>query len=252
MSYLAVPSLRRRAIANLAIAFPEMPGAWARRVALRAFRERAITTTELMRFARRGPEGLGQVAWEDPGAALRPGPEARQMIVISAHLGNYWLVPLLLSARGTPTAMLATMWRTGERVPLRGVFREYVYRVILPSAGVSVVDVDEGARATMESLLRQGVALFVLADLSLARRAPARFFAAEHHVPAGLARWPPTPAPRWSPCSRCGARGPTASPSMRRWRWRAGPEETMSEYLRLVEEHAATSPEQWFWFHRRW
>ena len=30
------------------------------------------------------------------------------------------------------------------------------------------------------------------------------------------------------------------------------PEETMSEYLRLVEEHAATAPEQWFWFHRRW
>ena len=99
---------RRMAAANLAQAFPELDRAARRRIARRSFDHLARTAVELIHVDRleRCPKRL--VLGEDHRRLLDEAvAEGRGVVLVSGHLGNWELIPPLLSSSGYPLTVVA-------------------------------------------------------------------------------------------------------------------------------------------------
>lgn len=252
LAFLLARGQRVRAEANLREAWPDPDPAWVRRTAVDAFRHRLITAFELMRFARHGPTGLPPIEWV--AAERLDDAEARQrgVMLISAHFGNYWLVPLALCSMGRRPAMLATLAPPTGRFTVRGIFRTYIYRRILPSAGVEIVDTSRGAREVMSQVLQRGGLLFVMADLPVGRVVQGQLLEADHPLPVGPAEVAFTAGAPLLPAMT--NRGPDGVHRIELGPVLAmdDPEAAMHAYLALLERGIRDAPAQWLWFHRHW
>jgi lauroyl/myristoyl acyltransferase len=251
-AYVLARGQRVRAEANLRTAFPDQTADWVRRTAIDAFRHRLATAFELMRFVRHGRAGLPAVGWLDEERLTAALAGDRGVTLISAHLGNYWLIPLALCSMGQRPAMLATLAPPTGRFSVRGIFRTYIYGRILPAAGVEIVDTSAGAREAMLDVLRARQVLFVMADLPVGRVVEGRLLEANHPLPVG-------------PAEIAGAADAVLLPAMTH-RQPSGshqiavepelglgdPEGAMHSYLAVLERHLREAPPQWLWFHRHW
>jgi lauroyl/myristoyl acyltransferase len=223
-----------------------------RRTTIDAFRHRLVTAFELMRFARHGVDGLPPLAWVGRDRLTGDLERDGGVMVISAHLGNYWLIPLALASMGHRPAMLATLAPPTGRFTVRGLFRTYIYRRILPPAGVEILDTSSGAREAMLGVLGSGRILFVMADLPVGRVVVGRLLEAEHPLPVGPAEVAASAEASLLPVMT--HRGADGSHSIA-----VDPElslddaeSAMHAYLALLERHLLEAPPQWLWFHRHW
>jgi KDO2-lipid IV(A) lauroyltransferase len=253
VAYALARGQRRRAEANLRLAWPEQSDDWVRRMVVDAFRNRLLTAFELMRFARHGAGGLPPIEWRGRDRLRAELGRDSGVMLLSGHLGNYWLIPISLSAQGDRTSMLATLAPPTGPFTVRGIFRTYLYRRLLPRAGVAIVDTSSGSREAMSERLGAGDLLFVMADLPVGRVVEGRLLDAEHPLPVG-------------PAEVAGSAGAVVSPVMTHRRpdgsheisvepelaLDGGPERAMQSYLALLERHVRSAPAQWHWFHRHW
>jgi KDO2-lipid IV(A) lauroyltransferase len=253
VAYAVARGQRRRAEANLRLAWPEQSDQWVRNTVIDAFRHRLVTAFELMRFARHGADGLPPIEWREEDRLTGEVGRGSGVMLLSGHLGNYWLIPISLSARGRQASMLATLAPpTGPRT-VRGIFRTYLYRVLLPRAGVVIVDTSSGSREAMNERLGTGDLLFVMADLPVGRIVEGRLLEAEHPLPVGPAEVAESAGAVLSPVMT--QRGPGGSHEIvvePELTLDSGPERAMHDYLALLESHIRAAPAQWHWFHRHW
>jgi len=252
VAFLLARGQRVRAEANLREAWPEQPADWVRGTATDAFRHRLVTAYELMRFVRHGAAGLPPIEWSDRERLTAEIDRGGGVMLISAHLGNYWLIPLSLCSMGHRPSMLATLAPPTGRFSVRGIFRTYIYNRILPAAGVRIVDTSGGAREAMTEELRTGAVLFVMADLPVGRVVEGRLLAAEHPLPVG-----PAEIARSADAALLPAMTHREPDGAHRIAVESAlslddPESAMHAYLALFEQHLRTAPPQWLWFHRHW
>ena len=252
VAFLLARGQRVRAEANLREAWPDQPADWVRATATDAFRHRLVTAYELMRFARHGTAGLPPIEWSDRERLTAEIDRNGGVMLISAHLGNYWLIPLSLCAMGHPPSMLATLAPPTGRFSVRGIFRTYVYKEILPAAGVKIVDTSGGAREAMTEELRTGAVLFVMADLPVGRVVEGRLLDAAHPLPVGPAEVAKSAEavllPAMTHREPDGAHRIAVESALSL----DDPESAMHAYLALLEQHLRAAPPQWLWFHRHW
>ncbi len=252
LAFLVARGQRVRAEANLREAWPEEPADWIRRTAIDAFRHRLLTAFELMRFVRHGRAGLPPIEWLDEA---RIGPDLgreRGVMLVSAHLGNYWLIPLGLCSMGHRPAMLATLAPPTGRFTVRGVFRTYIYRRVLPAAGVRIVDTSGGAREAMLGVLRAREVLFVMADLPVGHVVEGKLLAAEHPLPVGPAEIAQLAEAVLLPAMTHREPDATHRIAVEPQLPLDDPESAMHAYLSIFERHLRSAPAQWLWVHRHW
>ena len=253
LAYALARGQRRRAEANLRLAWPEQSDDWVRRTVVDAFRNRLLTAFELMRFARHGIRGLPSVEWRGLDLLTSELERDSGVMLLGGHLGNYWLIPISLSAQGHRASMLATLAPPTGPFTVRGIFRTYLYRVLLPKAGVPIVDTAAGSREAMNERLRAGDLLFVMADLPVGRVVEDRLLEAEHPLPVGPAEVASSAGAVLSPVMTHrrpdGSHEISVEPELT---LDSGPERAMHAYLTLLERHVRAAPAQWLWFHRHW
>jgi KDO2-lipid IV(A) lauroyltransferase len=252
VAFLLARGQRVRAEANLREAWPDQPDDWVRQTATDAFRHRLITAYELMRFARHGTAGLPPIEWSDRERLTAEIDRDGGVMLISAHLGNYWLIPLSLCAMGHRPSMLATLAPPTGRFSVRGIFRSYVYTRILPEAGVRIVDTSGGAREAMTEELRTGRVLFVMADLPVGRVVEGRLLDAEHPLPVGPAEIARSSDAVLLPAMTHREPAGTHRIAVESPLSLDDPESAMHAYLALLEQYLRTAPPQWLWVHRHW
>jgi KDO2-lipid IV(A) lauroyltransferase len=252
VAFLLARGQRVRAEANLRAAWPEQPADWVRSTAIDAFRHRLLTAYELMRFVRHGTAGLPPIEWSDPERLTAEIDRDGGVMLISAHLGNYWLIPLALCSMGHRPSMLATLAPPTGRFSVRGIFRTYIYRRILPAAGVKIVDTSGGAREAMTDELRTGAVLFVMADLPVGRVVEGRLLDAEHPLPVGPAEIARSAEAVLLPAMTHREHDGTHRIAVESALSLDDAESAMHAYLALLEQHLRSAPPQWLWVHRHW
>lgn len=245
---------RRRRIAreNLAAALPELDAAARERVVAACFRHFGAAFCDALSSRRfDGPGICRRVTWEGFEHLTAAEAVGRGVIVLSAHLGNWEIVPAALGATWGPMAAVgrpvdnphvdrlvqSLRTRFGNRsLGKRGAVRE-MFRVLAAGGRLGLL-IDQRVRA--EEALdvpffgRPALTSPVVARLALRTGAPV-VPVAGYHEPAGRYRI-------------------VFEPPL----WPAGdddPESTFAFTRRCLEASEAVirrHPEQWLWLHRRW
>ena len=182
---------RRQGLANLALAFPELPAAGraallrssARALGRNLFDTLAAPRVLACGVVSEGPPPPGQ----DPGfsaALARLAAKGRGVLLLTGHIGCWELL-------GAWTAQLVRRERLGQLAVVTGtIHNEAVDRLVQGrrrDLGMKVLPREQGVRPLLEHLRQQGV-LAVLQDQNTrTRNLPAPFFGHPAPTPAGLA-----------------------------------------------------------------
>lgn len=244
---------RGRALAHLALAFPDRPAAWHRRTARAVFRHFGRSAAEYIRVIRWPPAERARLCVNYDDFRRTAEQDARDgpgVLTLTAHLGAWELLgaigvsylPLTVVARRPPDPRLA---RLADALRAR--------------AGVGVVYQDQSPRELLRALKR-GEMVGILADQDV-RRIPGVF------VPFfGTDAWTPTAPVEIARASGATLRLYVLVREGARYRaiWSerlavppksAGAEGLRAATLawsRLLEAQIRARPEQWVWMHRRW
>lgn len=246
---------RRRAVAHANIARSlgaSVSPAGVRRIARDCCRHLATTLVQFAWLPRMTSRDLARLVQVEGEAHLREVMERGQgAILISAHYGNWELIPLVVAARGYRPHMVM---RDLDH-PALTRFNEEIRRAL----GQGIVDRKAAARPAMECL-RRNEALLVLLDQNMAHGAVwVDFFG----VPAATAAGPAilslgTGAPLLPVFA---VRQPDGT---FRVRFDAplypDPAQPMPDEMRrltgaatgAIEAQVRAQPDQWLWFHSRW
>jgi len=257
-AFITIGIHRRRAIAHLRIAFPEMSHSDARLIAKRMTRHLARNVVEFIRLPRLPKQRLlDMVRLEGRETADKLTAEGRGGIAMTAHLGNWELFAAVISAMGYPITIIArrVYYDRFERL-LRGMRR---------LAGVRVIDRDKPR--DMLRALRAGRFLGVMLDMDIEKveSVYVEFFGRLSLTPVG----PVVLALRLGrplvPCfivrnERGGrAKGPThtlmVEPPLRLIRTGDRQKDLLVNTMRaarVIERVIRRYPDQWMWMHRRW
>ena len=251
VAYLLAPRLRDHARVNIPRAFPGRSASWYRRVVRGTFEHRALTTYELIRGLRRPEKVLARITAEGSPRLDDALARGEGLLLLGGHLGNYWLILLLLRARGERPAMLATLVPPAGVRSLRGAFRHLIYRVVLPSFGATVIDALDRPRQQITAHLRAGGTLLFLADRPEAGRTVAgKLLALDIRFSLGaaeLAAETETPLLPVTILRQPGGRHqvrfteplPTAG---------RDPRDVMLDFFGVLGHRMTEAPEQWLWF----
>ena len=245
----------RRTVAErqIAAAFPELPAAEVRRIALASFRHLGRTSIEtalLPSLAR--TEVLAMVAqaegWSLMERALALG---RGLILVTGHLGNWEVGGAWMAARGVP--LDAVVRRMSN--PL---FDNYLNDT-RARMGVGVIHDRDAVRRTTRSL-KEGRVVALLADQGVLNLAST--FVPFFGRPAKTPRGPAVFALRLSVPILFGTavRQPTGRfhlvlesvPVENTGDREADIDRIVARYTSVLERHVRLVPEQYFWQHRRW
>jgi KDO2-lipid IV(A) lauroyltransferase len=190
----------------------------------------------LKRIETEGLDELGEAAQEGKG-----------VLVVSAHYGNWELMPLVVANAGIPLTVIA-----------RKMSSPWLERRVLDwrsRAGVrSLIHSEAGASITAYRWLAQGGVLGCLMDRSIGeRRARIPFLGRQAHVPLGPAQMAAKGGARVFTGFADRRRGGTTAIRFRRLREAESscPQTTIEAIGRALEEQVRSSPEQWFWIYRR-
>lgn len=237
---------------HLRRSFPEKDEGWRRRVARASYRHLGREAVATLRLSRTGPREVRERTRVEGLDALRDALEwGRGAIVVTGHFGNWEVGGAALTVRGVPLDVVAqrqrnplfdadltgTRERLGMRVILRGRAPREVLRSLRRGRCVAIVGDQNVRRGGLfvdffgrPASTARGAAIFALRShaplfLALARREPG---ASGYRLT--LERLSFTPS------------GDVEEDTLRLTR----------THTRHLERAVRSTPEQYFWQHRRW
>lgn len=159
---LALPRRRRVALANLAVAFPDLTPDARRRLARAAWRHLGMTIVELARFLHRPLEAtVAELRLEGLDHLRRVMDQHGRALVLTAHLGNWEYLTAVQRLVGYPVAIVVR--------PLDSPVLDAQAVAMRRKAGVELIDKRGALRPVLEAL-RRGTLVAVLLDQNAARR----------------------------------------------------------------------------------
>ncbi len=253
VSYLR-PPLRRAALFNLKLAFPEWTDAERRRTLRRLIRHLGWMAAEFAQFPRYTRENIARVVvldgLENFVAAERRG---KGVLFLTGHLGAWELAPF---AHALYTHPLFFLVRPIDNARVDALVNRY--RCL---SGNSPIDKNRSARAMLQ-ILREGGTVGILMDqnASLEEGVFVDFFGLPASTTAGLARLALHTGAAVVPAYICW------DAARRKYRLRFDPaielvrsgdkardiRENTARFTRVIEDYARRYPDQWLWVHRRW
>jgi KDO2-lipid IV(A) lauroyltransferase len=242
--------LRRSTVERqISRAFPDHPAAWVRRTSRLCYRHFGEELVHTVRFARTGPSAVLERTLDPEDLPRRhaetvsPGSGS---IIVTGHLGNWELAGAYLAAVGLPIVAVVREQRGGVGDRLRA---------LRSALGMETVGMREAPRVLARAL-SEGRTVALVADqhATAARGVPVPFFgrpAWTYQGPARLALACHVPL-FFGALIRSGDNyrtilEPVEAPATSR------PEEALTRgWVARLEDAVRDTPEQYFWFHRRW
>lgn len=248
---------RRRAVENLAGAFPEVPAPIREALARASFRALGRNTFEALRLAGTSPEKIQERVERVEGMqhfvdAHRAG---KGIIVATGHIGCWELMPAYFVSIGYPISVVARRMKSERLNAKLGTMRA--------SLGVSSIDRDENPRRILEPL-RRGEILGVLIDQHTSVAGVyVPFFDRPAYTPTAVAKMALATGATILPMGILRARNgrhvvhvAPAIPVERVRRDTASKDAAVraltAECSLAVERLIRLDPTQWVWFHHRW
>ncbi|HXU30151.1 MAG TPA: lysophospholipid acyltransferase family protein [Thermoanaerobaculia bacterium] len=239
---------RRRALAHLEIAFPELPLEERQKLARASFRHLGITLGECLHLLRRDAESLkSHVAlegWERIESARAAG---RPIVILTGHCGNWEVLAAALSIHGLPLAAVArSLDEPGLQKMLAGLRARF---------GTATIERGrEGAARQLLGALRNGTALGMLIDQDTQVEGVwVPFFGRPAFTPVGAAKialkQKAAVFPVFIERVAGGSHRATIHPEMM---LPADATEATAAMTLEIERQIRRVPEQWVWIHRRW
>ena len=248
-AYFAVGRQRKKALANIAIAFPEWSDA-KRRATIRAmFRHFGMSLFEIAWLPNLTPETRDRFTkFEGVDKMMRLIDEGRGFVIFTAHCGNWEWVSYTIGLWGRP---LSVMQRERDEHGLNRFITELRAR-----SGAKTIDRGSAssARDMIKAIRSGGMLAFVIDQNIRSESVKVPFFGRPTPTVIGPARL----------AVRTGAMGITGvcerlpdgtqvSRFLEPFDCTGGdPVEITAHATREVEEQIRKAPEQWPWFHDRW
>lgn len=239
---------RKRALDQLAIAFPDQTDEERAALAREAFRHQLMNVSEYFHLAGRGSAASEQhievEGWEH---VERARADRRPLIVITGHCGNWELLGAVFGSRRVPLA--AVVRGLGEKQ-----FEPMLDRLRSSFGTRRIARGEPGSVRELLAALRGGAALLMLIDQDF--KTPGvfvPFFGRLAHTPAGAARLAlrrrVTALPAFMERREDGTHlasfgAPFELPD--------DETEATAVMTRAIESQIRHRPEQWVWWHRRW
>lgn len=251
--FVLVPSLRHKALASVAVAFPEWTQAQQRQLAQAAFKHVGRTAMEMACIAQFDAHRHQYVDWPPQARAVmdKALAQGRGVVFVTGHVGNWEVLARFVAQEGYPAYVIGKETSDEGTTKLLERFRH--------SGGLRVIWRGRpGAAKDMLRALKRNAILGLLIDqdtkvqsvwvpffgrLAKTPRAAADLALRTHAVPL---------------LGFCIRTGPLKYRiSMKEVPLPPGRDETavhaLTEALTLsIEEQIRTTPEQWVWFHQRW
>ena len=238
---------RRRALAQLALAFPDLEEADRRRIARASLDNLGRTLAEIYsgtEFAERiaGADCLGGPGLDTVLAARAAG---RPVVLVSAHFGNHLTTATAFAAAGHPPAMLYR--------PLSNPLSEQHWSAALKVLSAPLFGRDRRGLAAMSRHVRDGGFLAIAADQHVAGAPRLELF----DLPARTALSPAALALKHGGLLVPAFAVRQADGLSHRVEIQApipagAPEAMMQDYNERLEAIVRRHPGQWLWPHRRW
>ena len=153
---------RRAALANLAVAFPDLPGAARRRLARRAWQHLGMTLVELARALDRPLNAtLAELTLDGLEHIRGVMAEHGRALVLTAHLGNWEYLTASHRLMGYPLAIVVR--------PLDSPMLDELAASLRRKSGAELIDKRGAVRPVLEALRRGGL-VGVLLDQNATRR----------------------------------------------------------------------------------
>ena len=252
-SYYILARERRKALANLAIAYGDsMSVRWRRRVARAVFANLGRNFAELALYPRLDSRNIhDMVRMEGKEIVDRALREGRGIIIITGHIGNWELIPAYFTALGYTGGVVA-----------RRVYYEKYDRLLVRlrrSRGFRVFYRDESPKPILRAL-RNNEIVGILADQDV-RKLPGvfvDFFGRPAYTPtapvllAVKSGAPLAPARIIREGRRHRIVVEEPLPLRRDGDIRANLEYNTRLWSAAIERYVREHPEQWVWMHRRW
>ena len=251
--FLALASRRRRAMANLELAFPRMPAADRRRVCRGSFQHLGLMLFELCAVLTAPPErilaGITVVGMENIKDAVAKHGRA---LVLTAHLGNWELLALAHRLTGIPTAVVMR--------PLDAPWLDTLADQLRRRSGIELIDKRNALRPVL-SALNRGRMVALLMDQNASRREGTfvSFFGRPASTSKSLAvlavrtRTPVVPIFIYR--ERLGEHRIEVQPALDA-EAPGDSEQVITELTQrctaAIEAAVRVAPEQWLWVHNRW
>ncbi|HEX8205429.1 MAG TPA: hypothetical protein VF587_05165 [Solirubrobacteraceae bacterium] len=242
---------RERVLGNLALAFPEATPQWRRGVAKETFRHWVSSALEALHFVGHPDAVASRVRWVNREPLLAAAGEARGLMVLTSHFGNYGLLVMALAALGLEPAVIGKKPHRPETVS--GAFSNYQREVLLPRIGVSLIKSYERPAAEIAQRLGAGGTVVVLGDFPEGRaRTRAAFLGMQQEFATGSAMIAKsTGADVVQMLTRRDGFG-AHTITVESIHPVGDVQQLVEDYARLTEEYVLRDPAQWLWLHRAW
>jgi KDO2-lipid IV(A) lauroyltransferase len=159
---LALPRRRRVALANVAVAFPDLPAAARRRLSRQAWQHLGMTVVELARLLGRPlASTLDELTLDGLPHLRRVMTEHGRALVLTAHLGNWEYLAAAHRLTGYPLAIVVR--------PLDSPALDAIAEAMRRKTGAHLIDKRGALRPVLE-VLRRGGLVGILLDQNTARR----------------------------------------------------------------------------------
>lgn len=249
LAYRSVPRERRRALSNLAIAFPEMSDAERDRITREMFRHLGTSLLEICWLPNLNATNLQQhTTFEGLEHFRAAHAEGRGVVLFTGHCGNWEWMAAAIGILGFDMNVVA-----------REIYDPRLNDFVVASrARHNIKTIGRGSAAAAREILgtlRSGEVLGVLIDQKIkAENAEIEFFGRPALTPIGPAKL----------AIRAGAvviagfierRGSMQHIRFEPWIGTAredDPVELTTRLTRSIEEQIRRAPSQWVWMHKRW
>ena len=254
LGYFLRPPLRRAAISNLRVAFPEWGDAQRLRTIRQLVKHLGWMAGEFSQFPRYTRDNIEQIVvldgFENFAAAQRRG---KGVLFLTGHMGAWELAPFAHALYGHPLHFLV---RPIDNPRVDALVNRY--RCL---SGNRPIEKNNSARAVLK-ILGEASTVGILADqnTSLEEGVFVDFFGVPASTTTGVARlalhtgaavvpgyifWDTAVGKyrlRFEPAIELACTGDTAQDIR----------ENTARFTRVIEDYARRYPDQWLWVHRRW
>ena len=253
LTALALPSRRKGALANVALAFPDLPDTERRRLARRSWQHLGMTVVELARLLGRPIEAtLDELAFDGLEHLRGTMSEHGRALVLTAHLGNWEYLSGAARLAGYPLSVVVR--------PLDSPALDVLAAAMRRKTGAALIDKRGALRPVLEALRRGGL-VGILLDQNAARRESVfvPFFGRAASTSRSLAllsvRTGAPVLPIFIHREGPGRHRVVVEPPLPRPAAN-DPEQAVVELTarctQTIEAAIRSTPEQWLWSHDRW
>lgn len=244
---------RRLCLLQLEMAMPELPLRERKRIGREVLRHLGMTLMETLALARFRREGGRWVQAEGEDALTGAHAEGRGVLLVTAHTGNWELLPIVLARHGIKALAMVTVMTNPHLRKLVESVRDFENLEIAERG-------DPASPRQMLRALKRGDALIMANDVDIDTHGVfVDFFGIAANTPRASASLAlKLGAPLVTYFDR---RLPDGTHCIRFERVPATPEilaaedpvqALTQEVTRRMEAHIRQWPEQWVWYHRRW